>query len=205
MARLAPEHLVWCEVLAWPSQHRAKANHNSAFVWADFDMDRLEDFASTAANQFLIQARGGVGINTNSPSPYTLRVNGSVGATSFTTLSDERYKENIATFPDALETILNLRGVTFDWKQKDFPDMDFSNQRQIGFIAQEVEKVLPELVSTDSKGYKAVAYANVVPVLVEAVKTLKKQKEAEVAELKAKNAELEARLERLEAALRSQK
>ena len=58
-----------------------------------------------------------------------------------------------------------------------------------GFIAQEVEKVLPELVSTDTKGYKSVAYQNVVPVLVEAVKTQQKQYESDLAEIKAFQAE----------------
>jgi hypothetical protein len=89
--------------------------------------------------------------------------------------------------------------------------MNFSDGKQIGFIAQEVEKALPELVTTDTNGYKSVAYANVVPVLVEAVKTLKKDNDAtkkenttvkaEVTGLKAENAELKARLEALEQAV----
>lgn len=88
--------------------------------------------------------------------------------------SDLRYKTHIATFPNALDTILNLRGVTFDWKRDEFKDKNFGAERQIGFIAQEVEKVLPELVMTNREGYKSVNYPNVVPILVEAVKTLKK-------------------------------
>jgi hypothetical protein len=65
-----------------------------------------------------------------------------------------------------------------------------------------VEKVLPELVNTDNKGYKSVAYANVVPVLVEAVKTLKAQKDADTKALKAENAEIKAELEALKSVVR---
>jgi hypothetical protein len=110
--------------------------------------------------------------------------------------SDARWKTNVAALPDALESVLALRGVSYDWRQ-DLPDQHFSKQRQIGFIAQEVEKVLPELVYTDGKGYKSVAYVNVVPVLVEAVKNLKTQKDTEVKALKTEIAELKALVQRL--------
>lgn len=106
--------------------------------------------------------------------------------------SDARYKKNIATLDNALDLILGLRGVSYQWNETDRGD-----GRQIGFIAQELEKVLPELVSTDERGYKSVAYANVVPVFVEAVKTLKQDYDA----TKKENAELKARLEAIEHAL----
>src|SRR5262249_41296424 len=151
---------------------------------------------STAANQFLIRAAGGVGINTTTPGAalgingririinttdnknYELAydstghffyideygvdhhlviqsgngyvgigtwvpaskpdVNGVIRATGGFTTSDARYKQNIVSFPDALNTVLNLRGVTFDWKKNDYPNMNFAEGRQIGFIAQEV-------------------------------------------------------------------
>jgi hypothetical protein len=112
-----------------------------------------------------------------------------VNGTSYT--SDRRYKTHIATFPDALDTILNLRGVTFDWDREQWKDRGFAAGKQIGFIAQEVEKILPELVSTDANGYRSVAYANVVPVLVEAVKALKQdndRKEQRIGTLEKDNA-----------------
>jgi hypothetical protein len=118
---------------------------------------------------------GRIGVNEPNPS-YELHVNGriatSIGLYNF---SDARYKQNILPFENALDTILNLRGVTYEWDRSTFPGGNLAEGRQIGFIAQEVEKVLPELVSTDSKGYKSVAYTNVVPVLVEAVKSLKQE------------------------------
>ena len=87
-------------------------------------------------------------------------------------------------------------------------DADFGDGRQIGFLAQEVESVLPELVTTDTNGYKSVNYIGVVPILVEAVKTLKKDndaKNAEIAAMKAENAAVKARLEAIEKRLLSRK
>jgi hypothetical protein len=76
--------------------------------------------------------------------------------------SDEKLKTNITTIGNALEKVLNLRGVEFDYK--------IDGVHSIGFIAQEVEKVIPELVfGTDPK---SVAYANFVAILVEAIKEL---------------------------------
>ncbi len=153
----------------------------------------------------------------------TLTVNG------FNNLSDARFKTNVASLHNALDDILSLRGVAYDWKRDAFKDRNFAEGRQFGFIAQEVEKIFPDLVATDEQGYKAVNYLGVIPVLVEAVKTQNKRiealskennakekrlstVEAQNAELKkrqaateTKNAELEARLERIEAALKVQK
>ena len=82
--------------------------------------------------------------------------------------SDERLKENIETIENALEKVSNMRGVYFDMKAR-------PGVRKVGLIAQEVEKVLPEVVSTDpdKDNIKSVAYANVVGLLVEAIKELK--------------------------------
>lgn len=146
---------------------RAKALHPGSFVWAD---STDADFASTAANQFLIRASGNVGINRADPS-FMLDVNGSVrGVGAFDQTSDRRYKKQIEPISDALAIVEALRGVTFTWRQDEFPEMNFKPGRQIGFIGQEVEKVLPEVVSVDKQGVRSVAYGSVVPVLVEAIK-----------------------------------
>jgi len=70
-------------------------------------------------------------------------------------------------------TLRELRGINFNWKD-DAQNTDI----QIGLIAQEVEKVLPELVSTDSEGYKSIAYGKLTAVLVEAIKEQQRQIEA---------------------------
>jgi hypothetical protein len=89
-------------------------------------------------------------------------------AGNVTAYSDERLKSNIRTIDNALDKVTAMRGVYFD---KD-------GKASTGVIAQEVEKVLPEVVMDGE--YKSVAYGNIVGVLIEAIKELK----AEIEELK---------------------
>ncbi len=84
--------------------------------------------------------------------------------------SDIRLKKNIQKMSDISQKINQIRGVYFDWK-----DTNRSQNQQIGFIAQEIEKVFPQLVETDAKGYKSVAYANMTAVLLEALKEQNKR------------------------------
>ena len=79
----------------------------------------------------------------------------------------------------------------------EFPEMELSSKHQIGVIAQDVEKVLPELISEDDKGYKAVAYDKLSAVLIEAIKEQQKYIET----LENKNKQLEERLSKLEEAI----
>jgi hypothetical protein len=73
---------------------------------------------------------------------------------------------------------LKLRGVTYYWKQAEFPEKQFNARRQLGFIAQEIEPYYPEMVTTDADGYKSVDYSRLTPVLVEAMKEQQAQIEA---------------------------
>jgi hypothetical protein len=93
-----------------------------------------------------------------------------VEAADFNSTSDENLKTNIETVQNPLDTVQQLRGVTFDWKA--------TNKPSVGIIAQELEKVLPELVNNGE--HKSVNYNGLVGVLIEAVKELS----AEVQELK---------------------
>ena len=77
----------------------------------------------------------------------------------------------------------------FRFKSEEFPERSFSDEEQAGFLAQEVEQVIPEVVNTDSAGWKTVAYGNFAPYLVEAIKA----QDRVVAALKARMAEWEAR------------
>ena len=99
-----------------------------------------------------------------------LRVNGTLEFTAGYAVSDKRWKKDIKPLPDALIKVKKLNGVSYLWRRDEFPEKGFAQGRQIGLIAQDVEKVLPEVVKTDSKGYKSVAYSNVVPILIEALK-----------------------------------
>lgn len=102
-----------------------------------------------------------------------MRLNGNGNlsiAGTLTQNSDQRLKKDIKPISGALKTIEQLNGFYYNWKE----EAHRSKERQIGFIAQEVEKVLPELVREDDEGYKSLNYSGIVPVLVEAVKELKK-------------------------------
>jgi len=84
--------------------------------------------------------------------------------------SDSRLKRNVAKITDALAGLLSLKGVTYQYNVAEYPELGLSSGPQIGFIAQELEQVYPELVTTKANGFKAVNYAQLVPVLVEAIK-----------------------------------
>ena len=98
------------------------------------------------------------------------------GAATFnndvTAFSDERLKRDIETIPNALDKVCQMRGVTFE-------RIDDEGSRSMGVIAQEIEKIIPEVVREDSseEKIKSVAYGNMVGVLIEAIKELKSEVE----------------------------
>jgi len=110
-----------------------------------------------------------LGIGTNNPTER-LHVSGNILATgNITANSDISLKDNITPIPNALDKVLQIRGVTFN--RNDIED----NPRHAGVIAQEVEKVLPEVVSEGEDGIKSVAYGNMVSLLIEAIKEQQEQ------------------------------
>ena len=100
--------------------------------------------------------------------------------------SDERLKDNIQVIDGALEKVSQIKGVEFDWNDK----QDVYEGHDIGVIAQDVEAVAPEIVETREDGYKAVKYEKLTALLIEAVKELteqNKQMKAEIETLKSIN------------------
>ena len=95
---------------------------------------------------------------------------GTIIATKFLYGSDSRLKRDIQPLEQALDKALKLQGVSYYWK-----DSAKGESQQIGLIAQQVEKVYPQLVSTGSGGYKSVHYGNVVAILIEAIKQQQQQ------------------------------
>jgi hypothetical protein len=91
---------------------------------------------------------------------------GTLSATVFSATSDETLKENIKTIEDPINTIMQLRGVTYTWKN--------TKEESMGVIAQEVEKVLPMVVRETEKK-KTVDYQNIIGLLIEAIKEQQKQ------------------------------
>jgi hypothetical protein len=88
--------------------------------------------------------------------------------------SDARLKRNLGEIEQPLAKVLRLQGVLFEWDGQAHPGMGLPDGQQIGFIAQDLEKVLPEAVTMDSQGYRMVNYDVIVPVLVEALKEQQK-------------------------------
>ncbi len=116
---------------------------------------------------FLNAIVGNVGIGLTNPTyrlqlPNTANNAGKGQANAWVTYSDISLKENIQNITGGLDKIMALRGVTFDWKGQGVASS--------GFIAQEVELVIPDLVSTDSNGIKSLDYGRFTPYLVEAIK-----------------------------------
>ena len=156
--------------------------------------DGSDGYLATDVGDINLMPSLNVGIGTVIPN-YKLDVAGSCHATSFPTSSDERLKENIAPIEDALEKIEQINGVLFDWNEQYDSLGRSSGHREIGVIAQDVEKVLPELVTTwgDQK-YRAVDYGRLTAVLVEATKQLANENSA----LRTENASISKRLDELQ-------
>ena len=117
-------------------------------------------------------AQGG-NINLNATGLVIVNGSGTYSGT-WTQASDQRFKKEVEPIKDAINKITQLNGISYEFNTSDFPEKNFANGRQIGLIAQEVEKIFPELVKTDPEGYKSVAYQNLVAVLIEAVKEQQK-------------------------------
>lgn len=168
---------------------------------------------STGSDGYIILAdlQGNVGIGIATPSTK-LHVAGDVKADNYLHTSDRRLKEQIVTIENAKEKVLSLRGVEFVWRN--------SGVKTLGFIAQEVEDVFPDLVHTADDGYKSVMYASIVSPVIEAFKELNAEvaenrrtfklmkygvaravdeNKREIANLKNENTTLKLRIERLEA------
>ena len=105
-------------------------------------------------------------------------VNGELNARALTQSSDARLKKDIDPINLGLEAILQLEGKTYKWN-----DPSRSQQTHIGLIAQEVEKVIPEVVTEDENGFKAIAYAKLTTILIEAIK----EQQTRIAELENQN------------------
>lgn len=97
---------------------------------------------------------------------YFVPGTGTLSATIFNSLSDAEYKTNVNTVENALSIISELRGVRFNWKE--------DNRPSVGVIAQEVEKVVPELVTVHNKK-KSVNYDGLIGILIESIKELKQE------------------------------
>tara|TARA_B110000285_G_C14877795_1_gene492373 strand:- start:3 stop:818 length:816 start_codon:yes stop_codon:yes gene_type:complete len=191
---------------------------NDGKVTAANDMILSSSTTSTTSTTGALTVTGGVGITQNAniggtlsvtgkvtiagaadaaTTTLNLEVNGQVKANQFNAISDARFKTNIQHVTDSLSIINQLNGMSFTWIGDD------TNKQVFGLIAQEVEKVLPEIVNTSTteneQGFnpKSIHYDGLFPHLIESVKTLSKENET----LKTKVNTLESTVNSLESKL----
>ncbi len=113
---------------------------------------------------------------------YAFSVLGSIWANGATYASDARFKKNIRILEGStLSKVVQLQGVNYEMNQENFKNQNFSSTTEMGLLAQDVQKIFPEVV-TEKDGYLGVDYAKLVPALIESIKELKK----EIDQLKAK-------------------
>ena len=101
----------------------------------------------------------------------SLTSTGAIAAASYSTTSDARYKTNVTSLKDRASRLLELKGVSFRWRD----EVHFDNDTHFGFIAQEVEDVFPEIVREDSQGLRSLQIDAVGPLLVEAFRMLQQR------------------------------
>jgi len=131
-----------------------------------------------------------------------VNIAGSLKVNGVNVTSDERFKKNIKPIKKTLGSLKKIKVYSYNWDTEKYPDRNFGNNKlQIGVLAQEIEKVYPDLVSTDKDGYKSVDYIKLSVITLQAVKELKNQNE----ELRMKNTELEKRLNKIESLLDGEK
>jgi hypothetical protein len=148
-----------------------KAQATNRFAVSVQDGEKFED-------RFVIQSGGNVGIGISRPADR-LEIEGNLRITGlarkpdgggWTVVSDERLKQNLSPLTGALELLLQLRGVRFEWKHAN-RTANVSGP-QIGLVAQDVEKVFPQWVSTDPDGYRELTVRGFEALVIEAIREL---------------------------------
>jgi len=145
---------------------------------------------STTGGFLTLRESGRVGINDSTPS-FDLDVNGDGNFTGeLTAASDLKLKRNIVSIAGATETINQLNPVTYEFRSDEFPDLKLSEGQRWGLIAQEVEAILPDLISENGSAIhrngedmsiKSLNYIDLIPVMIKAIQ----EQDAEIQALKA--------------------
>ena len=151
---------------------------------------------------------GNLGVGTTNPS-HLLHVAGIARSTqaTFATSSDRRVKHNIQDLSDGLDTLMRLHPVSFEYNDEYKKGQQGMDGKKRGFIAQEVEAVVPEMVKIidekfgdkEIKDFRVLENADFTPMLVKAVQDLKREKDSEIADLKTQIEALKAEIEALKA------
>lgn len=184
-----------------------RSNHDQYRMYLSSSKGLLIRNGTDGRDEMMFDGTGKIGIGTSTPS-QKLHVNGNVLANNVSVSSDRRWKKNINKIEDASLTLNTINPVSYKLRTEEFPEKDFDDKIHYGVIAQEIEKVLPELVKTDNEGYKSVDYMGMIGLLVkgfqergEEIERLKAELAAERANDRDELTALNDRLSRLEALL----
>ena len=134
-----------------------------------------------------ILATGNVGLGQPDPQ-FRLEVNGEVGALGFVPISDASLKTDVEDLTGSLDLVKELRGVKYRFDPESDPEINFPEETQIGFLAQEVQEIIPEVVRDKGDSYLRINYDCLIPVLTEAIseqQTIIEDQTAEIDELRA--------------------
>jgi hypothetical protein len=173
-----------------------------------FDNNEMQAVDSTAASTplFLNFAGGVVNIGGQVANNSGLNLNGNAfkpGGGSWSVLSDGRLKHDVEPMHDTLSKLLSLRGVTFEYNEPE--KIGETAGTKLGMVAQEVEAVFPQWVSTNADGNKFITFTGFEALTVEALRDLRNEKDAAIKTLQSENEELRARLDRIEQLLAEKK
>ena len=173
--------------------HRDTSTNRQWDVYANGDSYALVRSQIGPTASFMVKwDTNNVMIGTDTPSAFKLDVNGTVRCTSLTETSSRDLKEDIAPLSGGLDTIMKLKPISYSWN--DSAPEQVRGAHDIGFLADEMNEVLPDIVAKDANGKPVgINYGKITPVAVEAIKQLKNE-----------NDQLRARLEKIEAILAAQ-
>jgi hypothetical protein len=149
------------DITAWPSYLDP---NNGKLLPGYMVQNFFSQWSTVDTGSNIYYTAGNVGIGTSNPK-YPLHVHGDLFATNIISYSDAKYKTDIKTVPNAIETLTNIRGVTY----KLVNDL---NRTYMGVIAQEIEPYIPQVVHTDDNGMKSVSYGNMIGLFIEGIKDI---------------------------------
>lgn len=170
----------------WGQNGSVAAGANNSVVFSDSSAATT----SNTANTFVIRASGGYWFYSSSNNTAGVRL--VAGNSSWGTISDVRAKENIHDLMYGLDAVLAMKPLIYNYIGNS------AEQNAVGFSAQDMRKVVPEVVDVpkDSSKMMSIRYSELIPVLAKAIQELKREKDAKESALEKENAELRTHEER---------
>ncbi len=186
------------------STPNAKLHVQGSETQTPFRVDKGDgNYAMIVSSEGIVTIDNQLSIGTASVHSFELAVSGSAAKTgggSWAVFSDQRLKKNISPMQGSLETLTALRPVNFEYTNKDH--FSYAKGIQQGFIAQEVQQVIPQWVHTADDGYLYLDQTGFEALVVGAIQELRSENTKHIQELQAENQQLRSELEQLKQMVR---